>query len=120
MIEPNENELEREDRLLAELTAGRGRRIERRNVQLLRDERGNRCRRCGSRVKLEFAHVQATALQGRSRGSIHRYYDIKKNPGAYELLCRDCHRDFDKRGGYSVFFGLLFVAWLNGEASSGR
>lgn len=103
-----------EDRLLGELTAGTGRRIETRSMQELRDARGDKCRRCGSRSKLEFAHVKETGLNGRGRGQMHRYGDIKRNPDAYELLCWDCHREFDRKGGYRVFYGLLFIEWLNG------
>lgn len=87
--------------------------VETRSIQELRDARGNQCRRCGSRLKLEFAHVKETKLRGRSRGQMHRYCDIKRNPDAYELLCWNCHREFDKKGGYTVFFGLLLVSWLN-------
>lgn len=45
---------------------------------------------------------------------MHRYCDVKRNPDSYELLCWNCHREFDRKGGYNVFFGLLLVEWLNG------
>lgn len=91
----------------------RRRYVETRSIQELRDARGDRCRRCGSRSKLEFAHVKETSVRGRGRGQMVRYCDIKRNPGSYELLCWHCHHEFDRKGGYRVFFGLLLVEWLN-------
>lgn len=61
----------------------------------LRADRGNKCNRCPSRAKLEFAHLRETGLKGRSRGGRDRYYDIRRNPDAYELMCQRCHRAFD-------------------------
>jgi DNA-directed RNA polymerase subunit RPC12/RpoP len=92
----------------------RRRYVETRRIADLREARGNQCRRCGSRVKLEFAHVKPTKVKGMGRGQQVRYGDIKRNPDAYELLCRDCHRAFDRKGGYNAFFGLLLVEWLEG------
>lgn len=100
--------------LCAALEGSKPRRIETRSIQELRDARGNRCRRCGSKSKLEFAHVKETSVRGRGRGQMVRYCDIKRNPDAYELLCWHCHHEFDRKGGYRVFFGLLLVEWLNG------
>jgi hypothetical protein len=78
-------------------------------VARLRVEWGDRCKRCGKpnrmeldgqgreRPSLDFAHVKPTGVTGRSRGSAHRYHDIKANPECYQLLCRyPCHKDFDR------------------------
>jgi hypothetical protein len=78
----------------------RRRRFESRRVSILRIERGNRCEYCGKRGRtnkrgrpnLEFAHLAPTGLRGRGRGQIQRYYDIKRHPETYALLCRGCHR----------------------------
>lgn len=56
---------------------------------------GGCCHDCGSTVQLELAHVRHTDINGRSRGSFYRARDAMKNPGAYTLLCRPCHRKFD-------------------------
>ena len=61
----------------------------------LRELYGNRCFYCGSKMYLQFAHLQPTKLKGMSRGSRKRYYDIKNNPGKYELLCKECHKSLD-------------------------
>jgi hypothetical protein len=63
----------------------------------LRDERGNRCEECQSPDNLEFAHVKETRLRFKGRGQTQRYYDIKKNPDSYKLLCKKCHRKLDRR-----------------------
>lgn len=72
----------------------------------LRDARGWKCERCGGRgvrrgqhPGLEFAHTQPTALSKipRGRGSRARYYDIRKHPAAYALLCKVCHGREDLR-----------------------
>jgi hypothetical protein len=78
----------------------RRRRFEARRVSVLRIGRGNRCERCGKRAhtdkrgrpNLEFAHLAPTGLRGRGRGQIQRYYDIRRHPESYALLCRGCHR----------------------------
>lgn len=82
------------------------RRVVVKGMQRLRARFGNRCAECGSTPsedfelnRLEFAHVVTTGLNGRGRGSAERYYDILKNPGAYRLLCRPCHRRFDRERG---------------------
>lgn len=73
-----------------------------RKLAELRLARGNKCAYCGSIVDLEFAHVhdKNTRLNGRSRGMIKRYYDIKKNPDCYVLLCGkkplSCHVRYDR------------------------
>jgi len=61
----------------------------------LRKEFGDKCSFCGSTAKLEFAHLEPTELVGRGRGRKERYYDIKKNPDSYVLLCVGCHKTLD-------------------------
>ncbi len=56
---------------------------------------GGKCKQCGSVDRLEFAHLQKTEVKGRGRGRKERYYDVLKNPFAYILLCKICHRRFD-------------------------
>lgn len=60
--------------------------------------RGGRCQGvgCSCEKNLEFAHLKPTSVVGRGRGRSDRYLDIKRNPDAYILLCRDCHRRFDR------------------------
>ena len=65
---------------------------------------GRRCQECGlsemedfEPVRLEFAHVAPTKLNGRGRGAYHRLRDVEKNPEAYRLLCRPCHMDLRLR-----------------------
>lgn len=66
----------------------------------LRAEFGGKCRECGAKssgkdLPLEFAHVKPTGCVGRGRGQRVRYWDIKKNPTCYALMCRRCHKKFD-------------------------
>lgn len=69
-----------------------------------RARRGDRCEDCGAAhstigrriAPLEFAHVRPTGLAGRGRGRNHRARDIKRNPGAYRLLCHKCHYEADR------------------------
>ena len=63
--------------------------------QELFDEHGGECTLCPAKTDLEFAHLEPTGLQGRGRGKMKRYYDIKKNPKKYALLCAGCHSKFD-------------------------
>lgn len=65
-------------------------------IQSLRDERGNKCKVCESTSNLEFAHIKPTELRFKGRGQTQRYYDIKRNPESYELLCKKCHGKFDR------------------------
>jgi len=53
------------------------------------------------RGPLEFAHLpgKPTGLLGRGRGSRERYYDVRKHPGSYVLVCRGHHSLLDRRGG---------------------
>lgn len=75
-----------------------------RRERLIR-EFGGRCERpgCRSRDHLEFAHVEHTDILrfGRGRGRNLRTLDVQNNPGAYALLCTDCHDRFD-RGEFKV------------------
>jgi len=58
---------------------------------------GRDCRKCGHRSKLEFAHVRKTKLCGKTgRGKQARMYDVKNHLDCYILLCKPCHRQFDK------------------------
>jgi len=61
----------------------------------LRELYGGECAICGSKERLEFAHVKPTELEGRGRGRKERYYDISSNPDCYMLLCHWCHREHD-------------------------
>lgn len=61
----------------------------------LRQLFGGRCKCCGSTLSLQFAHIKETGLSGRGRGKSRRYYDIKKHPDCYALLCEKCHKLLD-------------------------
>lgn len=67
--------------------------------QKLIEQFGGCCKNCGERAKLEFAHKHEKETpiinKKRGRGRKERYYDIKKNPECYYLLCNPCHRDYD-------------------------
>lgn len=80
-------------------------------LEKLRSARGNRCegrpgapKPCGrrlrrgrdGRVNLEFAHVRPTGVSGMGRGLRQRVLDIRRFPSAYLLLCKLCHRAFDR------------------------
>jgi hypothetical protein len=80
----------------------------RRKFKELRAELGGKCHNCqGTHCPghscnhwhgqscLEFAHVRPTGLNGRSRGSTSRYYDVRRNKDCYRLMCHHCHRLFD-------------------------
>jgi hypothetical protein len=64
-------------------------------------EFGGCCQRCGTEDALEFAHAESTTLNSKGRGRKERYYDVKRNISAYILLCKPCHKAYDKqkRGG---------------------
>lgn len=66
------------------------------NRKLALRRRGNKCRRCGSRFSLEMAHRSPTEVVGKGRGRAARVRDWLENPRRYVLLCRWCHREFDK------------------------
>lgn len=74
-------------------------------MERLRATRGNRCQHCRlalafddrGQPNLQWAHIQPTGLQGKSRGQNHRIRDIIRNPGHYLLLCVECHRRYDNR-----------------------
>lgn len=61
----------------------------------LRRMYGSECAICGTKRKLEFAHIKPTKLKGMSRGSKQRVLDVLKYPGSYWLLCKPCHDWFD-------------------------
>ncbi|MGH7259958.1 MAG: hypothetical protein ACREI9_04670 [Nitrospiraceae bacterium] len=81
-------------------------------MERLRERFGGECGECGIThgalrylqngnvlvMTLEFAHVEATGLKGRGRGRTKRIHDIRRNPEAYRLLCRQCHMDLDFNG----------------------
>jgi len=70
----------------------------REGLRKLREERGGKCQFCKSTKKLQFAHIHGkeTSISGHnSRGRKERYYDIKKHPDCYVLLCEDCHVKYD-------------------------
>lgn len=58
-----------------------------RNVRLI-----VKCGICGHKQKIQFHHIKPTSVNGDSRGSNHRYYDIVKHPDAYLPLCYFCHK----------------------------
>jgi len=61
-------------------------------MEELRKSFGGKCKKCGNKQDLQFAHMSPTRLCGKnSRGSSERYFDIRKNPTAYVLLCVTCH-----------------------------
>ena len=56
------------------------------------------CQICGNwSPRREMAHVQPTGLNGLGRGRKERYYDYKKHPESYKLLCHKCHKKLDGR-----------------------
>ena len=57
---------------------------------------GPYCQFCGGIEQLEFSHRKPTGLSGRSRGLIKRYLDVIRNPQCYQVLCKSCHREYDK------------------------
>jgi hypothetical protein len=61
------------------------------------DKLGGRCAVCTESNDLEFAHVVATECHGKGRGSTRRIRDVLKHPGAYILLCMNCHDALDGR-----------------------
>ena len=71
----------------------------------LRALAGNLCVWCGCPGlpgdTLEFAHLpgKETGLADQGRGQPQRYYDVRRNPGSYVLLCREHHTEMDGRGG---------------------
>jgi hypothetical protein len=74
----------------------RGRRWVRRLRARLRRQRRGRCRACGERRDLQFAHRRPTGLNGMGRGSIDRVLDVRRHPRSYVLLCARCHHAYDK------------------------
>lgn len=72
-----------------------------RKMRELRASWGGRCVMCGAYSDLEFAHLpgKPTGLSGRGRGRTERYYNIRRFPDCYVLLCIACHSEMDGRGG---------------------
>lgn len=71
--------------------------VKRRWQQLI-DDSGGACAQCHATQDtkpLEFAHLEPTGLNGRSRGKSRRLFNILKHPDKYVLLCVDCHDDLD-------------------------
>ena len=71
--------------------------VKRRWQQLI-DDSGGACAQCHATQDtkpLEFAHLEPTGLNGRSRGKSRRLFNILKHPDKYALLCVDCHDDLD-------------------------
>ena len=71
--------------------------VKRRWQQLI-DDSGGACAQCQATQNtkpLEFAHLEPTGLNGRSRGKSRRLFNILKHPDKYVLLCVDCHDDLD-------------------------
>lgn len=68
-------------------------------VENVRSAIGDRCFHCSTpgskKNQLEFAHLQPTGLNGRSRGAHHRRLDLLKNLDKYTYLCNHCHKEFD-------------------------
>ena len=61
-----------------------------------------RCVNCKKKKKdLEFAHISPTNLNGQGRGSNKRRLDVLKNKDKYTLLCKSCHKKYD-RGDESI------------------
>lgn len=59
--------------------------------------RGGQCEICGTQVRLQFAHVEPTGVNGDGRGSVARIQDVLRHPQSYRLLCVDCHAVVDTR-----------------------
>lgn len=62
----------------------------------LKKEYGNKCKFCEATTQLEFAHKEPTQLYSIGRGRKERYYDVLYNPQSYILLCKECHKKYDK------------------------
>ena len=65
--------------------------------QQILDHYENKCRvpGCQTGQKLEYAHIKATGLNGRGRGSWERIRDVIQNWDCYVLLCVAHHTDYD-------------------------
>ncbi len=68
--------------------------IKKARAKLIQD-RGGKCKQCGSTEKLQFAHIAETGLNGIGRGRKERYYDVINHPYHYILLCKNCHVKLD-------------------------
>jgi hypothetical protein len=62
-------------------------------------ERGNSCSVCKGlscgNIRLEFAHIKPTSINGSSRGLSKRLLDIQSNPECYSLMGKICHDNYD-------------------------
>ena len=76
-----------------------------RKMRELRQARGNRCEECNRSQEqakkthkngLEFAHLITTGVNGRGRGQAERARDIEAFPTHYKLMCKECHRVWDR------------------------
>lgn len=71
--------------------------------EALRSRRGNVCEVCGSvdnpTDPHQWAHIAQTSLSGEGRGYQARIRDVRDNPEKYALMCRSCHREFDRKLG---------------------
>jgi len=84
-----------------------------RKRQELIDQFGGKCQNCGGTENLELAHKEPTGLNGRGRGSWHRYYDVRKNPEKYWLACKDCHKEYDREDRPMKILGVTVSHNLN-------
>lgn len=59
---------------------------------------GGICHSCGSPDNLEFAHKHGYDVLplGRGRGSYERLKSISEHSEAFLLLCKKCHRFYDR------------------------
>ena len=80
----------------------------------LRRAFGNFCWLCGSRRRLQFAHLHPNGLHGPGRGQKNRLLDIARHPFNYLLLCVRCHRQFDAEEPE----GARGVFWYSGQRGS--
>jgi hypothetical protein len=83
----------------------------------LRLQFGNRCDLCGREdAPLEFAHIDSDGLNGAGRGGLKRAYRIRRNPSNYRLLCKPCHRRYDRQvDAWLKLAGRLNGRWYLGE-----
>ncbi len=68
-------------------------------IQKLRKYFGDKCEYCKSTVGLQFTHKHGhdTELLGSSCGLWYRLQDVSLHPMSFLLLCRKCHRNYDRK-----------------------
>jgi len=72
-----------------------------------------KCGICGHKQKIQFHHIKPTKVNGESRGSNQRAYDIVKHPDCYIPLYFFCHQ--------KVTLGELVIAnAFNGRIQENR